>query len=218
MRGGRRAGFTLVELLIAAALTIAVLLTLGGTLSAAGRTFAASSDRSQALQDVEAAVEVVRREIAMAGYRGVTGDASRPFTLGTGDATVRVERGADADRLVVRYVDDRFLAADATGERRVAFALDADTGTLVREVEEARTGGPATSSSGLLVGTVDGLRVEGILTRDRTLVDLDDALAAGVPGDVAGLRVRLDLVDGGAWTFLAGTHNPQDVEVVEVGP
>jgi prepilin-type N-terminal cleavage/methylation domain-containing protein len=214
LRGrGSRAGLSLVELLVVMAIFVVVLAALGGLFASSTRAYVVTSERSEALQDAEAVIQLIRYELALAGYRGVGVDYDRAFTLdGAADETVRVERGDDSDVLTVRYFEDRYLGGGDTGERRVSFRVDPETETLVRE-ERRTVGGTVTTE--LLVGNISDLRVTELVGPDRSRVDVGEVIAgtAVEPDSLAGLIVVVDFSDGRVWEFMVGLGNPQVFEV-----
>lgn len=210
MRLRNAAGFTLVELLIAAVITVIALLALGGLFADAGRTFSTSVERSASFQDVEGAIAVLRRDLALEGFPGDDATPSdRPFAAWTGGTTLRIERTAASDRITAFYLDDRYTASGNVERHETTFALDPDRGTLDRTL---RT--PSETFDGALIGGVSAVRVVSLVRKDRSTVAPSDLLAGGtVPDDVVGLEVRIDPVEANPVTFLIATFNPQSVEV-----
>lgn len=210
---GARAGLTLIELLVVMAVFVVVLVALSGLFVSSTRAYSVTSERSEALQDAEAVIHLLRYELALAGYRGVGVDYDQPFTLdGAAVETVTIERGNDSDVLTVRYFEDRYLAGTDTGERRVSFRVDPETETLVRE-ERRTVGGTVTTE--LLVGNIRDLRVTDLVGPDRSRVTVADVIDGTElePDSLAGLILVVDFSDGRAWEFMIGLSNPQVFEV-----
>ena len=105
-----RSGFTLVEMLVALAVFG---LFLGGLLQAERAFRSAEADEDQALreQQKQAVVELLRAELAMAGYR----------LDGPG---VQALVGGGSDRVTIRYLEDRMVAEPFV--RTVAFDAGQD--------------------------------------------------------------------------------------------
>ena len=206
MRSSR--GFSLIELLVTTVVFIIVLAALGGLLVSSTRAYQVNAARSEAIQDSEAVLQLMRYEIGLAGYRGVgAATFDRPFTLGT--ATVEVDHDASAagDEVTVRYFEDRYLQGTDTGEREVTFRVNGTSSTLER-VDRRPGGGSAVTE--LLVGNVTSMVVLDLVSPDRDRVAVSAvALGADGPDALAGLNFRVDFADGREWVFMIGLTNPQ---------
>lgn len=210
----RSAGFTVVELLVASTIFLLILGSVGALLVSSTRAYSVTAVRSEAIQDSESVLQLLRYEVALAGYRGLGEDATeRDFTLG-GDETIIVRRTAAGDEITVRYFEDRYIQSGDTGERSVTFSVAPATQTLVRQ--ETRPGGSPTSTE-LLVGNIVRMEVVELVDRVRERYPIGDLLAGSVePPDVmAGLNVHIQLADGLEWQFLVGVSNPQLYLVTE---
>src|SRR5690606_3705544 len=107
--------------LVTASIFIVILGSVGSLLVSSTRAYGVTSERSEALQDSEAVLHLIRYEVAMAGYRGLGEDTfDRPFTSGS-DRTLVVTRTSDGDELTLRYFEDRYISGSDTGEREVVF-------------------------------------------------------------------------------------------------
>lgn len=202
-------GFTVVELLITASIFIVILAAVLGFLVSGTRAYSVTSERSEALQDSEAVLQLLRYEVAMAGYRGIEASTyGRTFTSGS-DETLVVHRTSDGDVLTLRYFEDRFISGSDTGERVVSFYVDETSNALVRQ--ETR---PGLSGSGqtteLMVGNISNMIVQDVIGRWREQVSVDAILGgADPPESIAGLNMVIQFVDGTDWEFLIGVSNPQ---------
>lgn len=209
-----QAGFTLVELLITATIFIVILAAIGGLLVSSTRAYGVTSTRSEAIQDSEAVLQLMRYEVAMAGYRGLDeATYDRPFTSGATESIV-VDRQGSGDSLTVRYFEDRYITGADTGERVVTFRVDTDNNTLVR-VEGRPSGGGTTYTTELLVGNIAHMEVLAIIDRFRAEFPITDLLAGTLEGPetMAGVNVRITFVDGLTWEFLIGVSNTQTYDV-----
>lgn len=207
-RGAANAGFTLVELLVTAAIFIMVLGALGGLLVSSTRAYEVNAVRSEALQDSEAVLQIMRYEVGLAGYRGLgAATFDRPFTMGAPE-TVEVRRLAAGDELTVRYFEDRYVAAGDSGERQVTFRVNAGTATLERV--ERRPGMGTAGVTELLVGNIESMTVLDLVDPDRERVSVTDLLGGSAsPSALAGLHFLVTFVDDTEWEFLIGLTNPQ---------
>jgi type II secretory pathway pseudopilin PulG len=208
-RGFAGVGFSLVELLVTAAIFIFVLGALGGLLVSSTRAYQVNAVRSEALQDSEAVLQIMRYEVGLAGYRGLgAATFDQPFTMGAPE-TVDVRRLVTGDELTVRYFEDRFLESGDSGERAVTFRVDPASSTLERVERKAGVGALVVTE--LLVGNIQAMRVLDLVGPDRERVSVAGVLATteAAPDALAGLHFRVTFVDGSNWEFLIGLTNPQ---------
>lgn len=209
-----RSGFTLIELLVTMAIFILVLAALGGLLVSSTRTYQVTAQRSEALQDAEAALQLLRHELGLAGYRGLEAATfNRPFTI-DGQDTIAVRRTGAGDEVTVRYFEDRFVVGDS-GERSVTFRVNGGTQTLERI--ERRPSGASTNE--LLVGNVRSMEVLELVGPNRIGVPLATVIAdeSAGPQSLAGLLFLIEFDDGRDWQFLIGLPNPQNYAVSSGG-
>lgn len=210
----RQGGFTLVELLITASIFIIILSAVGALLVSSSRAYSVTAERSEAIQDSEAVLALIRYEVALAGYRGITADTfQRPFTTGS-DESIVVNRTTDGDEITVRYFEDRYLGPSDTGERVVTFRVDTGSNSLVR-VEGRPGGGGTTFTTELLVGNIARMDVIELVDRFRTTYSIESLIAdiSTGPEEIAGVNVRVTFVDGLEWEFLIGVSNEQTYDV-----
>lgn len=92
----RERGFTLVELLAALALSLIILTALSATFVFQSRTYDAQEQAAQMVQTARAAMDMVTREVRMAGYnpRGVTFDG---IALDNTALRIRADLNGDGD-------------------------------------------------------------------------------------------------------------------------
>ena len=176
----KRGGFTLVETLVALAVFGLVL---AGLLQAERSYRKALDEEDHALrvQQVQAAVELVRAEIGRAGYQSEGAD-------------LWVERFAGTDRVTVRYLEDRIagepvlkiVGFDAGRDGQGRASLYRKEGTANRQ--------PA------VLGAVE-LRVDGF-------VDAAGARVDAPPASVMALRVVLHWTWGERTPVTVGFPNP----------
>jgi prepilin-type N-terminal cleavage/methylation domain-containing protein len=205
MRGrGRpalRRGFTLVELLVAAAIFIVLLGSLTALFVSSSRAYAVTNARSTVIQDEEAVLTLLRYEFALAGYRGLGANPSSA----PGDTLAIVNQNG-SDAITIRYLEDRYVPGQPE-ERAVTFSVDPVTRTLLRTE-------PGTQDQAM-VGSVVRLVAVAYIRRDRATVPVVDPWGCGgycdPPQALAGLLLRVEFVDGAAWEFPVGLYNPQTI-------
>lgn len=203
-------GFTVVELLITSTIFVVILVAVGSLLISSSQAYTVTTVRTEAIQDSEAVLQLMRYEVALAGYRGLAqATYDRPFSSGATDSIV-VTRGGTGDQLTVRYFEDRYLSSGDTGERVVTFRVDGDQHTLVR-VEGRPSGGSTTYTTELLVGNIASMEVLAVIDRFRAEYPIADLIAGTVEGPetMAGVNMRITFVDGLVWDFLIGVSNTQ---------
>lgn len=136
MKRARRAGFTLVELLVAGTIMLLILGALGNLFISSSRAYRVNDRVSDRQQLAEAATQLLTYEIGLAGYRGSDQSASaRKFETAVllglvpvPESTLIITKGAsatDPDTVTVRYYEDRFVSS--TAKRTVAFTTAKDS-------------------------------------------------------------------------------------------
>lgn len=210
----RRGGFTVVELLITMVVLLLILGSLGAMLISGSTAYGVTAQRSESLQDSEAVLQLLRYEIGLAGYRGLeSGTFDRSFTLdGAAKETIEIEPHDSGDRLTVRYFEDRYLGTGDTGERRVSYFVDPKTHSLNR-IEKNPVDGELESE--MMVGNIAKLEVVDLVDLQRNTVAIADIRSnpANKPAVVAGIQMKVELVDGDQWDLLIGLANSQIVSV-----
>lgn len=202
-------GFTVTELLVTASIFIVILAAVLGFLVSGTRAYSVTSERSEALQDSEAVLQLLRYEVAMAGFRGIEASTfGRAFSSGSDD-TLTVHRTSDGDVLTLRYFEDRFLSESDSGERVVSFFVDETSNALVRQ-EDRPGDSSASQTTELMVGNISNMVVIEVIGRWREQVTVDEILDGSEPPEaIAGLNMLIQFVDGTRWEFLIGVSNPQ---------
>ena len=168
-------GFSLLELLIAMTITLAVMAAASTLLATSLRTRTRENQRSNALAAAQRALNIMSREIGNSGY-GLTDNGI-------------VVADSDDDSIRVRANLDNGPNLDQTNED-VRFVFQDDNDVIVR-VENAGTSGVL--ATGITSMTIEYLSVTGTTVAaasgERVRIDIQVALPAG-PQQPAGL-VRL---------------------------
>ncbi len=211
MRGARRtAGFTLLELLIAAAILVLILAAIGGLLVGSLHGYTTNETVSNRQQDVESAVAVLSYDLSLAGYRGATSTTFAAQDFGS-TPTLEVVKGAtasDPDVLTIRYFEDTSRLYGATNTCtsycQVSYEVgtDADGTSVLYRVEGDGSG----TKRGILQNLAN-LKVVEYIQRNGVHVAADPGVSA--PAALGGLNIELTLADGGVWRFPIGVANPQ---------
>jgi Tfp pilus assembly protein PilW len=98
-------GFTLLELLVSAAIMIVILGALGGLFATTVRANRTTTRSSEGQQNAEAAIQLLKSEISLAGYRGTDSQAAfRTFSAPILEVTAE---SSTRDRISVRFFEDR---------------------------------------------------------------------------------------------------------------
>ena len=198
----RIAGFTLVELLVAAAIFVTLLVVLSALFVGTTRAYRVNEAVTERQQDTQAAIALFQEELSLAGYRGVCGSAtSNAF----GQPTFEVAKGSAADTdpgddlIRIRYYDDRYSGSACGTLRTVAFSAGTDdAGRPSLMLQSDGIGAPTP-----IIAGVSGLRLFGY-------VDTSGGLTATMPsaGFIA-VSVELTFTDERVVRFVVGLRNPQ---------
>ena len=208
MRG--REGLTLIELLIAAAIFVILLTGLAGLLASSLRAYRVNEQVSERVQDVEAAVRVLRADVELAGYRGVDenliDDDTRSFG---GQSTIVITTSTTADTLEVRYFEDRLFGASdrCGGVCRVRYEIREQGGTSV--LFRIEGDGLAADQEGIL-RDMDSLKVLGFLNRSGASIPM---ASGAYSGTLSAINIALTLSDESEWVFPIAVPNVQLVTV-----
>lgn len=198
----RQDGFTIAELLIAAAIFVTVLVALGGLLVNATRAYGVNERVSERQQDTQAAIALFQEELSLAGYRGVCSTvSSNSFS----EPTFEVVRGLAVapapgeDLIRIRYFDDRYSGSACGALRTVTFSVGDDgsgSDALLMEFDGLAEATP-------VISNVVGLRLFGY-------VDSSGGLATDLPeaGFIA-VSIELTFSDERVIRFVVGLRNPQ---------
>lgn len=173
-----RAGMTLVELLIAAAIMVLLLGVLAALLAGTSRAYGSNERLVTSAGQVHGAIVALRHDVTLAGFCGATACVPVPSPL-TIDVAPNDGACRDVTGLEVAYVEDRFVAGDPV-LRRVSYRLE-DRGRLERSVDD-----------GAYVAVADG--IEGFqFCGYRTRSDAEGMLRFNPPdaGDLLALEFRL---------------------------
>ena len=122
------AGFTVLELLLAASVLGVLLALLAGLLQSTQQAYDTNEKVSFEQQSIEAASELLGYELALAGYRGAdTAYAGRDF-----GGLPALEVTPNRTQITLRFFEDRFQTAPKLTE--VTFKIKANGKALVRKV------------------------------------------------------------------------------------
>jgi prepilin-type N-terminal cleavage/methylation domain-containing protein len=106
----QRSGFTLIELLLASAIMTLILTALGGLFASSIRANQANTRLAENQQNMEAAIQLLKNEISLAGYRGTDIDAgTRKFSPANAPTLVVTAQSATRDRISVHFFQDRYV-------------------------------------------------------------------------------------------------------------
>src|SRR5690554_6293096 len=161
----RRQGFTLVELLIGAAILMLLLGVLGALLLSTRRAYEANQATTASSGQVRSAIESMEYDISLAGYGVLDANALSAEACVTSSCNSEGVEGAMLKSLTVNYVEDRFTGS-AVMPVTVTYAVADDQlirclnpvapctvdsgsgvadGIVALEVEDWRTGSGGTS-------------------------------------------------------------------------
>jgi prepilin-type N-terminal cleavage/methylation domain-containing protein len=198
----RSQGFTLIELLISTAIMALVLVTLVALFSQSTKTLETNEAASERQQNAEAAAELLRYEVGLAGYRGTSSTALASNTFTGSTVSIGVNPSASAsDTIAVQYYEDRFYDGSSTITLlSVTFSTGTDANgnpVLLRQQ----------GSSGALAAAADValLKVVKYVDRDGSIIDV--STTSTIPDALAAISIELTFADGDAGRFLVGFEN-----------
>lgn len=202
----RQAGFTLVEMLIAGFVFALILGALTAYFVNATRGNSAMETISNRQQELEAAVNVMTYDVALAGYKGTTPtEVAREFSNPSLVVT-KASGPNDSDRLQVRYFEDsnRLFGADETcgSPCLVTYEVAEDGGTVNLYRQEG-----ADPERGI-VQEVEHFKVIQYILRDGSQIDITSTTP--VPSNLAALNIEIAFATGGLWRFPVGLNNEQE--------
>lgn len=195
----QRQGLTILELLVAAAVLIVMLALLGQLFIGSRTAYQVIEDRSEERQILQTAVELLKYEVGLAGYRCTDSDAGdRVFA--TDPLTVDKGAAGASDTVIVTYYEDRFVSgASCDGPRTVTFSISNDA-ELVREV----SGGD--SEPEVVARGVEHLEVTHWLNKAGSQF-VDPTRPPN--STLSGIKIGLTFESGDAQTVTIGMKNPQ---------
>jgi len=183
-----RSGFTVLELLLATAMLGTLLALLAGLLQGTQRAQDANEQLSLEQQSVEAASELLRYELSLAGFRGTDAAyGSRDF-----GGLPALELSPSRDQIKVRFYEDKFQPQPKLNE--VVFKIKSDRTALVRKAGRGRFQEVARGVTGFNV-TEFRLKNGGVSTQVPDLAQL------------SGLTVQLSFADGSNRDIPVQFHN-----------
>lgn len=199
-------GFTLVEMLIAGFVFALILGALTAYFVNATRGTGAMEAVSNRQQELEAAVNVMSYDVALAGYKGTTpDDVARAFS----NPSLSVTKGTgpnESDTLQVRYFEDseRLFGADETcgSPCVVTYEVAEEDGTINLYRQEG------TDPEKGIVQEVEHFKVIQYILRDGSQVAVTSSTT--VPSNLAALNVEIAFATGGLWRFPIGLNNEQE--------
>lgn len=201
----RTQGFTLVELLIAAAILVTLLGMLGSIFLGSQRAYRTNEGVSNERQNAQALTELLQYEVGLSGYRCVDSVGSATGRVFSGSPLTVVDgAGGTPDRVTVRYYEDRFTGG----------ACDLKTVTFY--VEDAILWRSAGTAAEPAVNGVVDLQVSSWLDKSNVQFNVPTSsanLARPNDRDLAGLGLTLVLEDSSGrsstQTVTIGLKNPQ---------
>lgn len=201
-----RGGFTIVELLIAAAIFTLVLGALTSLFVNTNRAYQVNERVTERQQDAEAAFQLLTYEISLAGYRGSCRDDYENNAFSGDGRTLIVNKGT-SDMITVRYFEDRSFAGSddcddplrVVEEQHVTFGVNTADNTLYRQV--------GTGDELALVSNIVRLEVVHYIRRSGERVAAEPGVA--IPEDIGALNIQITFADESVWRFPIGLNNPQ---------
>jgi prepilin-type N-terminal cleavage/methylation domain-containing protein len=179
----RRAdGFTLVELLVASSVLVALLAALGSLFVSSSRAYESNRGASSAAANLRSAVHALRYDVSMAGFRGLDGDAAEreivtPLVVTLAGADVTNDSSWPIAEITARFVETRYTQGAPT-VREVTYRVR--NGALERR--EGADGAYVVIAAGIVDLRLVRYRREGTTTA---------APSAAVPADLTGLDLRI---------------------------
>ena len=149
------AGFTLVELMVSMAIGLAVLAAIAGTFTAQTRQNSAEEQIGQMQQNVRGALDLMMREIQMAGYKPAGGSFNGIETSTA--TTLRIKLDLDSSG----------VATDGTTDD-ISYSFDSSTGLVTRTLNN--TGSSATLADNVTAFSFTYLDANGTSTTTNTAV------------------------------------------------
>jgi Tfp pilus assembly protein PilW len=187
-------GFTLLELLVSAAIMIVILGALGGLFTTTVRANRTTTRASEAQQNAEAAIQLLKSEIGLAGYRGTDSTAnSRTFSSST---LVVTPETTTRDRIGVRFFEDRYVSGIT--QRMVTFGINTDTKELTRKLDAG--------DSLAVVEGVTNLKVTNYLLKGNVT---SPTISDGNKVNLRGITVRLTFADSTSRNVAIALNNTQ---------
>lgn len=199
-------GFTLLELLVAAAIMIVILAALGGLFVSTIRANQINTRASEGQQNAEAAIQLLKSEVALAGYRGTdSGAGTRPFVPPDAPTLVVTTETSARDRITVRFFEDRYVTVSTSCptipcERTLTFGVNS-TNELTRQLDGGNNFAVVEGITGLKVTNYSSLSATGTVTNSTTM-----------PADrktLRGITVRLTFTDTTTKNVAIALSNPQ---------
>lgn len=200
-----RNGFTIFELLLAAAILTVVLAMLGTLFASTTRAYRTNERLAERQQTEEIAAQLIKYEVGLAGYRGTVAASFSGNTLTAPQLTITRGTSGAPDTLQTRYFEDRFLSSGSYEQRDVTFSIGTDGGvsTLMR-------GGVAA------VRNVQSLKVVQFVLKDGTNVAATSSPTLTADNPLVALNMRLTFVGGSTKDFTLGFANPLQTSNVSI--
>jgi type IV pilus assembly protein PilW len=149
------AGFTLIELIVSMALSLAVLAAIAGTFTVQTRQNSAEEQLAQMQQSVRGALDLMIREIQMAGYKPAGGSFNGIETSTA--TTLRIKLDLDSSG----------VASDGATDD-ISYSYDSATGLLTRTLNNG--GSSATLADNITAFSFSYLNASGAATNTNTAV------------------------------------------------
>src|SRR5690606_32894270 len=202
-RLSRDAGFTLIEMLIAGFVFALIMGALTAYFVNSTRGNRAMETVSNRQQELEAAVNVMTYDVALAGYKGTTPDEVAREFANPSLVVTKASGPNNSDRLQIRYFEDshRLFGADETcgSPCLVTYEVAEDAGTVNLYRQEG-----SDPEKGI-VQEVEHFKVIQYILRDGSQLDVTSATP--VPSNLAALNIEIAFATGGLWRFPVGLNN-----------
>ena len=136
---GGAAGFSLVELLIAMAIGLVVLSAMYSVFTIQNKTFSKQEQIVEMQQNARAAMDMMSREIRMAGYDPCSvnsdADSSNNFFSVTVDSTqLQIKADLDGNNPLSNNCQSPYKGIDATSQENIIYAFDAANKKITRNI------------------------------------------------------------------------------------